>query len=192
MSRKFHRVCPWVFSLFYSVEARPNPGLSLEQTEFVPGTIPGMKGGTESLCEKNLCAFFARDRLLVENESGVPILHYPYCLDIFENPDGARDPQSPKTPRATKREIQKKNQRSSRIPYFPPNLVAPYCAIPRDYLSDTPLLRAMGFLASQHGQLGAIPHPLSERFPPWRACEVEVRYPPPSKGVSQRYWRDTL
>ena len=38
-------------------------------------------------------------------------------------------------------------------------LVAPYCAIPRDYLSDTPLLRAMGFLASQHGQLGAIPPP---------------------------------
>ena len=24
------------------------------------------------------------------------------------------------------------------------HLVAPYCAIPRDYLSDTPLLRAMG------------------------------------------------
>ena len=34
-------------------------------------------------------------------------------------------------------------------------LVAPYCATPRDYLSDTPLLRAMGFLVSQHGQLGA-------------------------------------
>ena len=43
-------------------------------------------------------------------------------------------------------------------PNFPP-LVAPYCAIPRDYLSDTPLLRAMGFLVSQHGQLGAIPPP---------------------------------
>ena len=49
-------------------------------------------------------------------------------------------------------------------------LVAPYCAIPRDYLSDTRLLRAMGFLVSQHGQLGAIPPP---------PCEVEVRYPPP-------------
>ena len=36
-------------------------------------------------------------------------------------------------------------------------LVAPYRAIPRDYLSDTPLLRAMGFLVSQHGRLGAIP-----------------------------------
>ena len=72
------------------------------------------------------------------------------------------------------------------------NLVAPYCAIPRDYLSDTPLLRAMGFLVSQHGQLGAIPpSPFSERFPlgehaKWR-CDT-----PPSKGVSQRYLRDTL
>ena len=37
--------------------------------------------------------------------------------------------------------------------------MAPYCAIPRDYLSDTPLLRAMGFLVSQHGQSGAIPPP---------------------------------
>ena len=36
-------------------------------------------------------------------------------------------------------------------------LVVPYWAIPRDYLSDTTLLRAMGFLVSQHGQLGAIP-----------------------------------
>ena len=38
-------------------------------------------------------------------------------------------------------------------------IVAPYCAIPRDYLSDTPLLRAMGFFVYQHGQLGAIPLP---------------------------------
>ena len=35
--------------------------------------------------------------------------------------------------------------------------MAPYCAIPRDYLSDTPLLCAMGFLVSQHSQLAAIP-----------------------------------
>ena len=26
------------------------------------------------------------------------------------------------------------------------------------------------------------PPPFSERFPPWRACEVEVRYPPSQKG----------
>ena len=61
------------------------------------------------------------------------------------------------------------------------DLVAPYCAIPRDYLSDTPLLRAMGFLVSQHGELGAIPPPLFLSVSPWRACEVEVRYHP-SKG----------
>ena len=60
-------------------------------------------------------------------------------------------------------------------------LVAPYCAIPRDYLSDAPLLRAMGFLVPQHGQLGALPPPrfLSVSPGPCRACEVEVRYPPP-------------
>ena len=71
-------------------------------------------------------------------------------------------------------------------------LVAPYCAIPRDYLSDTPLLRAMGFLVSQHGQLGAIPLPPFLSVSPLENIrEVEVRCPP-SKGVSQRYLRDTL
>ena len=34
------------------------------------------------------------------------------------------------------------------------------------------------------------PPPLFWAFPPWRACEVEVRYPP-HKRVSQRYLRDT-
>ena len=59
-----------------------------------------------------------------------------------------------------------------------PNLVAPYCAIPRDYLSDTLLLRAMGFLVSQHGRLGAIPPPpfLSGSHAKWR-CDT-----PPQKG----------
>ena len=64
--------------------------------------------------------------------------------------------------------------------------MAPYCAIPRDYLSDGPLLRAMGFLVSQHGQLGAIcpPPPFSEHFPPlgghakWR-CGTPLR-----RGIS--------
>ena len=61
-------------------------------------------------------------------------------------------------------------------------LVAPYCAIPRDYLSDTPLLRAMGFLVSQRGQLGAIPPPPFLSVSPlgvhakWR-CDT-----PPQKG----------
>ena len=63
--------------------------------------------------------------------------------------------------------------------------MAPYCAIPRDYLSDTPLLRAMGFSVSQHGQLGAIPPPrFSERFPLDSIREVEVRYPPLKRGIS--------
>ena len=66
-------------------------------------------------------------------------------------------------------------------------LVAPYCAIPRDYLSDTPLLRAMGFLASQHGQLGAIPPPFSERFPLGEHSRSGGAIPPPQKG----YLRDT-
>ena len=70
-------------------------------------------------------------------------------------------------------------------------LAAPYCAIPRDYLSDTPQLRAMGFLVSPHGQLGAIPPPPFLSVSPWSTCEVEVRYPP-LKRVSQRYLRDTL
>ena len=65
--------------------------------------------------------------------------------------------------------------------------MAPYCAIPRDYLSDTPLLRAMGFLVSQHGQLGAIPPPhFSARFPlgehaKWR-CDTPP--PPQKRGIS--------
>ena len=38
-------------------------------------------------------------------------------------------------------------------------------------------------------------YPLSpfRAFPLWRACEAEVRYPPPpTKGVSQLYLRDAL
>ena len=73
------------------------------------------------------------------------------------------------------------------------HLVAPYCAIPPDYLSDTPLARTLwGFWVSQHGQLGAIPPPSCLSVAPLENIrEVEVRYPP-SKGVSQRYLRDTL
>ena len=51
----------------------------------------------------------------------------------------------------------------------PPPLVALYCAMPRDYLSDTPLLRAMGFFVSQHGLFNLIgcdtPSPFSGHFP---------------------------
>ena len=72
------------------------------------------------------------------------------------------------------------------------NLVAPYCAIPRDYLSDTPLLRAMGFLVSQHGQLGAIPPPPFLSVLPLKSMRSGGAIPPPTKGVSQWYLRDIL
>ena len=83
--------------------------------------------------------------------------------------------------------------------------MAPYRAIPRDYLSDTPLFRAMGFLVSQHGQLGVIPpppflsvFPLGEHsrsggaIPP-HTCAIlyenkakSVRYPPPPAILSRK------
>ena len=59
-------------------------------------------------------------------------------------------------------------------------LVAPYRAIPRDYLSDTPLACALwGFWCLNMANWVRYPLPLFWTFPPWRACEVEVRYPPP-------------
>ena len=67
------------------------------------------------------------------------------------------------------------------------SLVAPYCAIPRDYLSDTPLLRAMGFLVSQHGQLGAIPPPPFLSISPLESMQSGGAIPPPEK----RYLSDT-
>ena len=63
-----------------------------------------------------------------------------------------------------------------------PALVAPYCAILRDYLSDTPLLRAMGFLVSQHGQLGAIPPPPFLSISPLESMQSGGAIPPPQKG----------
>ena len=73
--------------------------------------------------------------------------------------------------------------KSEKCHFVTPPLVAPYCAIPRDYLSDTPLLRAMGFLVSQHGQLGAIPpsHLLSVS-PPLESMRSRGAIPPPQKG----------
>ena len=62
---------------------------------------------------------------------------------------------------------------------------------PRDYLSDTPLACALwGFWCLNMANWVRYPLPLFWAFPPWSTCEVEVRYPP-SKGVSQRYLRDT-
>ena len=61
-------------------------------------------------------------------------------------------------------------------------LVAPYCGIPRDYLSDTPaiVLRAMGFWCLNMANWARCPRPLF----PWRACEVEVQYPPQNGYLS--------
>ena len=75
----------------------------------------------------------------------------------------------------------------------PPRIFALSGAIPRDYLSDTPLLRAMGFSVSRHGQLGAIPpSPFLSVSPLESMGSGGAIPPPPSKRVSQRYWRDTL
>ena len=63
-------------------------------------------------------------------------------------------------------------------------LVAPYCAIPRDYLSNTPLLRAMGFLVSQHGQLGAIPPPPFLSVSPLESMRSGGAIPPLKRGIS--------
>ena len=63
-------------------------------------------------------------------------------------------------------------------------LVAPYCAIPRDYLSDTPLLRAMGFLVSQHGQLRAIPPPPFLGVSPLESMRSRGAIPPLKRGIS--------
>ena len=60
--------------------------------------------------------------------------------------------------------------------------MAPYRTIPRDYLSDTPLLHAMGFLVFQHGQLGAIPPPPFLSVSPVESMRSEGAIPPPPKG----------
>ena len=63
-------------------------------------------------------------------------------------------------------------------------LVAPYRAIPRDYLSDTPLLRAMGFLVSQHDQLSAIPPPRFLSVSPLESMRSGGAIPPLKEGIS--------
>ena len=72
-----------------------------------------------------------------------------------------------------------------------PNLVAPYCATPRDYLSDILPLHAMGCWCLNMANWVRYPLPLFWAFPPWRACEVEVQPPPRMERVSQRHLRDT-
>ena len=73
------------------------------------------------------------------------------------------------------------------------DLSGPTLCIPRDHLGDTPLFRAMGFLVSQQGQLGAIPPPPFMSVSPLESMRSGGAIPPPShKGVSQPYLRDTL
>ena len=67
--------------------------------------------------------------------------------------------------------------------------MAPYRAIPRDYLSDTPLLRDMGFLVSQDGQLGAIPPPPFLSVSPWESMRRGGAIPPPP--TKKEYLSDT-
>ena len=63
-------------------------------------------------------------------------------------------------------------------------LVAPYCAIARDYLSDGPLLRAMGFLVSQHDQWGAIPRPPFLILSTLESIRSGGAIPPHKSGIS--------
>ena len=67
-------------------------------------------------------------------------------------------------------------------------LVTPHCAIPRDYLSDTPYCAVWGF--NMANWVRYTPPPFFWAFPLWRACEVEVRYPPgpPQKGYLSDTW----
>ena len=70
--------------------------------------------------------------------------------------------------------------------------MAPYCAIPRDYLSDTSLLCAVGFWVSEHDQLGAIPlPPLSlSRLESMRGTLRPSHSVPGEKGLSGPISRD--
>ena len=51
--------------------------------------------------------------------------------------------------------------------------------MPQDYLSDTPLLRAMGLLVSQHGQLGATTPPPFLSLSPFESMRRGGVIPPP-------------
>ena len=74
-----------------------------------------------------------------------------------------------------------------------PFLVAPCCTILRDYLGDIPLLRTMGFLVSQHGQLGAICPPPFLSFSPLESMRSGGPIPPPQSisAILARYHMKT-
>ena len=70
------------------------------------------------------------------------------------------------------------------------SLVASYCTIPRDYLSDTPYCALWGFWCLNMANWVRYPSPFSERFP--LGEHAKRRCDTPQEGVSQRYLRDTL
>ena len=65
-------------------------------------------------------------------------------------------------------------------------LSRPYCAIPREHLTAIPPYCALwGFWCLNMANWVRYPLPLFWAFPLWRACEVEVQYPPPpQRGIS--------
>ena len=64
-------------------------------------------------------------------------------------------------------------------------LVAPYCAIPRDYLSDTPPFRGMGVLGVSTWPIGCdTPSLFSERFPLWEHAKWRCDTPLLNRGIS--------
>ena len=73
--------------------------------------------------------------------------------------------------------LMEKHQRNTPV-------VAPQCGIPQDYLGPTaiPLLRAMGFLVSQHGQIGAIPPPPFQSVFPVESMQSGGAIPTPRSG----------
>ena len=71
-------------------------------------------------------------------------------------------------------------------------IVALYCAMPRDYLSATPLLCAMGFFGVAAWPIGC-DTPFLSMSPHGEHVKWRCNTPPPqTKGVSQRYLCDKI
>ena len=103
----------------------------------------------------------------------------PPSYGAFSTPLGCRSSVFPK---------QKSTRNCMSVVY----LVASYCAIPWDYLSDTPYCPLWVFFGvSDMTNSGQYPLPFAEPFPPWRACEVEVPYPPPPPPKKKGYLSNT-
>ena len=70
-------------------------------------------------------------------------------------------------------------------------LVAPYCAIPRDYLSDNPPIARYGVFGVSTWSMGCdTPSPFSERLPLGEHARSRCDTPPPHKrGISSIFAR---